>query len=370
LMILDKQLFYYPQRVFSQRACLLRKKCQVASNTLFGYINIIVIILVTLFPGCNPGTGRGEYHTLQGFTQGTTYRITYQHPTEYDLSGRIDSLLKAYDQSLSLYEPNSIITAINENREVETDTLFRTVFREARRMCRLTRGAFDITVGPLINAWGFGPGNRLEVDSAIVDSLLHYVGMDKVELSGTRIVKSHPEVKLDLNAIAQGYAVDVVALYLEEFGCRDYLVEIGGEIRTRGKNPKGSFWRIGVDRPEYGSMVPGQQLQVIIKMHNRSLATSGNYRQFYIRDGVRITHTIDPLTGYPRDSRLLSATILTDECMTADALATACIVMGLEKAKTFIQDLKNTDAYFIYGGEEGAYRVWHTEGLTKYIESP
>ena len=350
--------------IFSERGCSLPEKSQVPSQIL-----PVILILAVLISGCNP-KGGGEYYTLQGFTQGTTYRITYQHPTEHDISGRIDSLLDDFDQSLSLYEPNSIITAINENRSMETDTLFRTVFREARRMHMLTGGAFDITVGPLINAWGFGPGDRLEVDSAMVDSLVRYVGMEKVELVGDRIVKDRPEVKLDLNAIAQGYAVDVVVRYLKDLGCRNYLVEIGGEIRTRGKNPKGSFWRIGVDRPEYGNMVPGQQLQVIIQMHNRSLATSGNYRKFYMKDGVRITHTIDPATGYPRDSRLLSATILTDQCMTADALATACMVMGPEKAKSFIQDLRNTDAYFIYGGEQGTYQVWYTVGLTKYIESP
>jgi len=367
-MILDKTVSFYPQRVFSQRANWLRQRCQVASNTLFGFI--IIIVLIPLFTGCNPKEGGGEYFNIQGFTQGTTYRITYQHPTENDLQEQIDSLLRAFDLSLSLYEPNSIITAINENRSMETDTLFRTVFRESRRIYELTGGAFDITVGPLINAWGFGPVDRSEMDSAMVDSLLQYVGMEKVALVETWIVKDHPGVKLDLNAIAQGYAVDVVAHFLEDLGCRNYLVEIGGEIRTRGKNPKGSFWRIGVDRPDFGNMIPGQQLQVIIDMHNRSLATSGNYRKFYEKDGIRITHTIDPATGYPRDSRLLSATILTDECMTADAIATSCMVMGLEKAQAFVEGLKNTDAYFIFGDEEGAYQVWFTEALRKYIESP
>jgi thiamine biosynthesis lipoprotein len=367
-----------------KRGCLLRKKsqvpsktlrskkCQVASNTLLGntFTKLILPALVVCVTGCNPKAGGGEYYSIQGFTQGTSYRITYQHPTEYDIQERIDSLLDAFDQSLSLYEPSSIITAINENRSMETDTLFRTVFRESRRIYELSGGAFDITVEPLINAWGFGPGERQEVDSAMVDSLLQYVGMDKVDLVGNRIVKENPGVMLDVNAIAQGYAVDVVSRFLEDLGCRNYLVEIGGEIRTRGTNPKGSFWRIGVDRPEFGNMIPGQQLQVIIKMHNRSLATSGNYRKFYMKDSVRITHTVNPSTGYPRDSRLLSATILTDECITADALATSCMVMGLGKARKFIEGLKHTDAYFIYGDEEGTYQVWYTDGLRKYIESP
>ncbi len=362
----------HPSEFISQVASKTfpKRHSQGDSNIIFGYIIIIFLIPSIIFTGCNPKAGEGEYYTIQGFTQGTTYRITYQHPTESDLQERIDSLLRVFDLSLSLYEPNSIITAINENRSMETDTLFRTVFRESRRIFELTGGAFDITVGPLINAWGFGPVDRSEMDSVMVDSLLQFVGMEKVTLVGTKIVKYHPAVKLDLNAIAQGYAVDVVAYFLEDLGCRNYLVEIGGEIRTQGKNPKGSFWRIGVDRPDYGNMIPGQQLQVIIDMHNRSLATSGNYRKFYEKDGIRITHTIDPSTGYPRDSRLLSATILTDQCMTADAIATSCMVMGLEKAQAFVEGLKNTDAYFIYGGGEGAYQVWHTERLRKYVESP
>ncbi len=164
--------------------------------------------------------------------------------------------------------------------------------------------------------------------------------MEKVTLVGDSVQKSHPEVKLNVNAIAQGYAVDVVSAYLEDLGCRNYMVEIGGEIRTKGVNPKGNFWRIGVDRPEYGNMIPGQQLQVIISMHNRSLATSGNYRKFYEKDGVMITHSIDPATGFPKDSRLLSATILTEDCITADAYATSCMVMGLENAMAFIEGLK------------------------------
>ena len=333
--------------------------------------SIAIFSLILWLTGCTSGTRGGEYYPIQGFTQGTTYSITYQHPTRHDIQGEIDSLLKEFDSSLSTYEPNSLISAINRNLpDVLTDSMFRTVFRESARVYQLTGGAFDITLGPVINAWGFGPGDKLEVDSALIDSLLQFVGMEKVFLEGERIVKSHPQVQLNVNAIAQGYAVDVVASYLEELGCRNYMVEIGGEIRTRGVNPKGNFWRIGVDRPEFGNMIPGQQLQVIISMHNRSLATSGNYRKFYEKDGVRITHTLDPATGYPKESELLSVTILCDKCITADAYATACMAMGLEKAKDFVEDKKGVDAYFIYGDELGAYQVWYSEGLNKYMESP
>lgn len=332
---------------------------------------LFVMVLPLCLWACNSGSGREEYRSIQGFTQGTTYHITYQHKSGIDLSSQVDSLLKVFDSSLSTYDSTSIISAINNNIPgVKSDSMFRTVFRESARVYQETGGAFDITLGPVINAWGFGPGDQLEVDSAMVDSLLKYVGMDKVYLRGEKVIKSNPMVQLNVNAIAQGYSVDVVSFYLDDLGCRNYMVEIGGEIRTRGVNPKGNFWRIGVDRPEFGNMIPGQQLQVIISMHNRSLATSGNYRKFYERDGVRITHTIDPATGYPKESKLLSVTILCDECITADAYATACMAMGLDNAIEFVEGHKGVDAYFIYGDELGSYEVWYSEGLKKYMDTP
>ena len=331
---------------------------------------IILLAILAWIVSCNP-ISKGEYYQLQGFTQGTTYSISYQHPTLDDLQEEIDSILRVFDSSLSSYDSSSIISAINLNElNVITDSMFRTVFRESSRVYQVSGGAFDITLAPLINAWGFGPGQQKEVDSVMVDSLLQFVGMDKISLVGDRVVKTNSHVKLNVNAIAQGYSVDVVAAYLEGLDCNNYMVEIGGEIRTRGLNTKGNFWRIGVDRPEKGNMIPGKQLQVIISMHNRSLATSGNYRKFYERDGVMITHSIDPATGFPKASNLLSVSILTDECMMADAYATACMVMGLEKAKVFVENQKGVDAYFIYGDDFGNFQVWHTNGLKKYIDIP
>lgn len=332
-------------------------------------IKCLLILSLFLF-GCSNGSGGGEFYKIAGFTQGTTYHITYQHPSACDLKEEVDSILKVFDHSLSTYDSTSIITAVNTNEPgVHTDSMFRTVFRESRRVYQVTGGAFDITLAPIIDAWGFGPGKAQELDSAMVDSLLQFVGMDKVSLIGSAVYKSDPNVKLNVNAIAQGYAVDVVSYYLDDLGIRNYMVEIGGEIRTRGMNPKGNFWRIGVDRPEMGNMVPGEQLQVILSMHNRSLATSGNYRKYYMKDGIMITHSIDPVTGFPKTSNLLSATILTDECITADAYATSCMVLGLEDARKFIENQKSVDAYLIYGDEFGSYQVWYTDGLKKYIES-
>lgn len=332
--------------------------------------HILILFLIILLVACSP-KDEGKYHFIHGFTQGTTYHITYQHPKEFDFTIEIDSLLRTFDKSLSTYDSTSIISRINRNDpDVITDTLFRTVFREAERVYELTDGAFDITLGPIIDAWGFGAGERVDVDSGMIDSLLQHVGMDKVILDGERILKSHPSVKLNVNAIAQGYAVDVVSYYLKDRGCNNYMVEIGGEVRTRGVNPKGQFWRIGIDRPEFGNNIPGEQLQMILNLNNRSLATSGNYRKFYEIDGVRITHSIDPANGYPKNSRLLSVTILTDNCMKADAYATACMVMGLERSRSFLEGLRNTDALFIMGDEQGSYQVWYSAGLKKFIEKP
>ena len=331
---------------------------------------LLFLAILVWISSCNP-VSKGEYYKLQGFTQGTTYSLTYQHATLSDLQAEIDSILRAFDSSLSSYDSTSIISGINRNVPgVLTDSMFRAVFRESSRVYQVSGGAFDITLAPVINAWGFGPGRQQDVDSAMVDSLLQYVGMDKVSLVGDRVHKTDPHVKLNVNAIAQGYSVDVVSAYLEDLGCKNYMVEIGGEIRTRGMNPKGNFWRIGVDRPEEGNMIPGKQLQVIISMHNRSLATSGNYRKFYEKEGVMITHSIDPATGFPKASNLLSVSILAEKCMTADAYATACMVMGLEKAKNFVENQKGVDAFLIYGDEFGNYQVWHTDGMKKYIESP
>ena len=334
-------------------------------------IIIFISLCCVLIVSCKYQQSEGNFISVAGFTQGTTYHITYQSGDSVDLSVQFDSLLHVFDHSLSTYLPSSIITAINENQEdVETDTLFRTVFREAERVNKLSGGAFDITIGPIIDAWGFGSGAKLEIDSAVIDSLLQFVGMNKVWLDNGQIIKSNPGVRLDVNAIAQGYAVDFVSAFLDEKGVKNYLVEIGGELRTKGLNPKRTLWGIGVDRPDDGNMLPGDHLQTIIRLSGRSLATSGNYRKYYEIDGVKYHHSIDPATGYSKSSRLLSTTIIAESCISADAYATSCMVMGLEKAKEFISGLKGVDAYLIYSDSSGVFQVWHTPGLGKYLEQP
>jgi thiamine biosynthesis lipoprotein len=191
--------------------------------------------------------------------------------------------------------------------------------------------------------------------------------MDKVKLIDNKVVKSDPRIQLDVNAIAQGYSVDIVSDYFDSKGITNYLVEIGGEIKAKGKNSKGQIWRVGIDRPEFGNMMPGDQLQAILQLYNRSLATSGNYRKFYEENGVKITHEINPKTGYPAVQSILSATIIADDCITADAYATVCMVSGLEKSKEILKRHKELEAYLIYGDEAGWFQVYSTSGLKAMI---
>jgi thiamine biosynthesis lipoprotein len=330
-------------------------------------IQITLLLAAVLFlTRCKPA--QLEYKKIHGEIQGTTYNITYEYRITDDLQSEIEDVLRDFDMSLSTYEPASVISRINRNDPlVEADNLFIKVYNEARKVYEATGGAFDITVAPIVNAWGFGFTPGAEVDSSMIDSLIQYVGMDKITLSGSKIIKDDPHIMLDVNAIAQGYSVDVVAEFLDSKKVENYLVEIGGELKCKGKNPKGADWKIGIDRPVEGNMIAGKELQAIVAIKTKSLATSGNYRKFYEKDGVKYAHSIDPSTGYPVLSRLLSATILADECITADAWATACMVMGLEKSKELLSSHPELEAYLVYSDEEGNYKVYATPGMKDHI---
>lgn len=311
----------------------------------------------------------GPYISIAGFTQGTTYHMTYQSPgvDSVDLQEEIDALLAEFDQSLSTYIDTSNISRINRNETDRVDAYFEAVFNEAKRMYEITGGAFDITVGPLIDAWGFGRGGKMEMTDQVVDSLMQYVGMSKVKIEDGRIIKDLPEIRLDVNAIAQGYAVDVVADFMEDMKVHNYMVEIGGELTTKGLSPRGDHWKVGIDKPSFGNMVPGQDLQEIVALSGQSLASSGNYRKFYEVDGKKIVHTVDPTTGYTKISNLLSVTIISEECITADALATSCMVLGLEEAKKLIESQEGVEALLVYTDKDGLYLEWTTEGMDKLM---
>jgi len=243
----------------------------------------------------------------------------------------------------------------------------RAVFEMSEVVHKKTDGAFDITVGPIVNAMGFGSTDTMNVDSSMIDSLVSYVGMDKIYIHGNEIVKKDPNVIIDVNSIAQGYSVDMISRFLESKGIRNYMVEIGGEIHARGRNPGNNFWRVGIDKPLEGNMMPGEELQAIISLRNRSLSTAGNYRKYYEKNGIKYVHIINPKTGYPVISNLLSATVVARDCFTADAYDTALMVLGLERSIRFLKENPFLQAYLIYTDEKGEFRVYMTPGLRKFM---
>lgn len=329
--------------------------------------HFLALVALALLAGCS-SPKKSEYLKIAGYAQGTTYHITYENSNKEDYTSDIDQILKDFDKSLSIYDSTSIISRINANDPtVEADDWFMEVFNRSAEVNAVSDGAFDITVGPVVKAWGFGNSPVAKHDSAYIDSLLQYVGMDKVKLEGRKVVKVHPGVQIDVNAIAQGYSVDVVCKFFESKGIKNYLVEIGGEVRGKGTNAKDLHWRIGIDRPKDGNIIPGEDLQAIVEINNSALATSGNYRKYFVEQGVKYAHTIDPKTGYPARNTLLSATVICDDCMAADAYATAFMVMGVEKSKELLKKLKDVEVYFVYSNDKGEYEIFFSEGMKKMI---
>ena len=330
------------------------------------YLKVILAILLML-PSCR--NSKPVFDNFTGFTQGTTYNIVFNNSGKInpiELKTEIEKILYNFDMSLSLYQDSSILSKINRNEKVVPDSFFVEVFNRSKEISPLTGGAFDVTVGPLVKAWGFGPDAQKNFSEAKRDSLLKLVGMDKVEIRAGMIFKKDPRISLDFNAIAQGYSVDVISRYFDGLHIDSYLVEIGGEVRVKG-DKGGVLWRIGIDRPLDNNMIPGADLQAIISLKDRSLATSGNYRKFFVEDGIKYSHTIDPKTGYPAKNQLLSATIIAEDCTSADAIATACMVMGKEKTLEFLGLHPEFEAYLIYSDDIGDFKTWTSDALKKYI---
>ena len=306
------------------------------------------------------------YQQSSDFIFGTAYKIVYQH--DKDLSKEIREELMKVDYSLSPFNEKSVITAVNQNRDVVLDTLFLDVFIKSMEISRETDGAFDITVAPLVNAWGFGFKNETRPTPLQVDSLLQIVGYKKVRLEGNKVIKRDPRMMLDCSAIAKGYGVDVVARYLRSLGIRNFMVEIGGEVVTSGVNPQRLPWRVGVVKPSEDSLNVNNELQTILNVTDKAMATSGNYRNFYYKNGKRFAHTIDPKTGSPVQHSLLSATVLADECAVADAYATSFMVMGLERAKKLLERHPELMVYLIYDDGKDSLAVWFSPSLQDKIE--
>jgi thiamine biosynthesis lipoprotein len=296
-------------------------------------------ILLTLFSATllifGSCTQKTSWVKNQGQVFGTYYHLIYESSDDTDLHKEVILALDSVNKSLSTYDSTSVISRLNQSDSgAKTDPHFRKVFLAAKEINQASKGAFDMTVAPLVNAWGFGFSNKLEMTPAVIDSLKELVGIDYLELTNDSILKHRKGVMLDASAIAKGYGVDVAAKTLERHGCKNFLVEIGGEIVCQGLNSSGQKWRVGIDKPVDDPVASNRELQFIIELSDKALATSGNYRQFYIdeKTGKKYAHTIDPVSGMPVDHSLLSVSIIADDCMTADAWATACMVLGLEES--------------------------------------
>lgn len=310
------------------------------------------------------------YQHNEGTIFGTTYHFVYE--SKDDLHEEIMQELQKVDATLSMFNDTSTIARVNRNEMVKLDETFLTVFRKAMEVSEATNGAFDVTVAPLVNAWGFGFEKNGDMNTDKVDSLLQFVGYRKVKEGRGAILKEDPRVRMDFSAIAKGYGVDVVAHFLESKGIHNYMVEIGGEVDVKGKAPsrkdsENRLWRIGINRPVEDSLAVDQSLQTILQLTDCGLATSGNYRNFYYKEGKRYAHTIDPHTGYPVQHSLLSATVLASDCMTADAYATSFMVMGLEKTIRFVDSHDELDAYLIYSDSNGRLKVWISKRIRDSI---
>lgn len=306
------------------------------------------------------------YQHDEGQIFGTFYHITYQN----DSSIQTDILaeLQKVDNALSMFNKESIISHINRSENVETNEMFESVFNLAEKISDNTDGAFDITVAPLVNAWGFGFKTGNPPTKQTVDSLRAIVGYKKVKLVNHRITKSDARVMLDCSAIAKGYGCDVVARLLEKRGIKNYMVEIGGEVVTHGISEKRLPWKIGVTKPSDDSLNVNNELQTVLNVKDRAMATSGNYRNFYYRGGKKYAHTIDPATGYPVQHSILSATVLAKHCAEADAYATAFMVMGMEKAKKVLEKHPELMAYLIYSDDKGNLQVWYSPSMEDKIQ--
>ena len=328
-------------------------------------VRVYILLSVLATSGCLQNVSQRAIK-LSGKAQGTTYQITYLGMDTLVRQSQVDSILNEIDQSLSTYNPNSIISRINNNENgVVADKYFTDVFRKAMEIAKDTDGAFDPTISPLVEAWGFGSGNQGEnqqpPDSATALWIKTLVNYKNVQLTkNSEIQKGNPLIQLDFNGIAQGYSVDVLSEFIKKKGVKNYLVELGGEVRASGQNVKEKPWSIGIDKPKDG--LAKRELHAVITLSNKSLATSGSYRNYWEENGQKYSHIIDPKTGFPAKNNVLSVTVITENCMEADAYATAFMVMGLDGIKEFLKKEMAIELFVVYD-ENGQLKEFRTDGL-------
>ena len=334
----------------------------------FGFMNKLVVIFLFFSFLTSNVSARNRLIKISGYAQGTTYHISYYDHKKRNLQPEIELLLNRFNQSVSLYDSNSIICQINKNKEhVVADDYFTVCFNRAQEVAEATNGAFDVTVGPLVSYWGFGLKNKDKTDSAGVDSLLKFIGYRLVVLKDHQIIKKDKRLRLDFNALAQGYSVDLVAKLLESEGVTNYLIEIGGEVFAKGKKSNGEVWTVGIETPG-NKPESDNPLMAIATLKNAALATSGNYRKFYEYRGKRYSHIINPHSGYPAMNSLLSVSVVAADCITADAYATAFMVMGLDESIRFLSQHPELQAYMIYTTTDNRYEIYQTSGLKDIIQ--
>lgn len=304
---------------------------------------------------------------LQGTTMGPIpYSVKYIDKQNRSFQAEVDSLLIAFNNSLSTYIPESEVSRFNSNDSLYFETpFFYPILKSSDEVYKNSNGAFDPTIGPLSNAWGFGPKENISMDSTKVDSLMMVIGFDKIRYNENYAVKNSG-MYLDFSAVAKGYGIDVIGDFLASKGIENYMVEIGGEVNCKGKNQLNDFWSIGIEKPVMDISEEG--IIAIAKLENKALATSGNYRNYYLKDGKIISHTISPYTGYPISHNLLSASIFADNCTLADAYATACMVMGLDASKKMVNHIEGIECVLIYSDQDGQRKVYISDGISSKIE--
>ncbi len=332
----------------------------------FSIILLLSACVSTTQQSAKYGTDDG-YVTDEGRVFGTFYKIKYASNGK-DVKTEYLAALAAVDTALSTFNKQSTITRINQSPDSvlleENDSLFIKVYNKACEISTITNGAFDITVAPLVNAYGFGFAPDRSTPDSVLAELRNYVGWKKVSITPAGYIKKdNPNIKLDASAIAKGFGSDVVAQVLRKNGINDFMVEVGGEVVCNGVNAQGKVWSIGINKPIEDSTMQTFEIQRIVQLDGKALATSGNYLQYYYKNGTKYAHTIDPCSGKPVNHTLLSSSILADNCMTADALATACMVIGVDSAMSLINSLPNVEGYFIYAGKNGEYLEKHTNGF-------
>jgi len=330
---------------------------------------LISVVLLAGFFSCNNNAKKQtesiEFREEHGEIFHTTFHIKYQY--DKSLYDEIMAELEKFDHSLNPFKPNSIISDVNNNKPVALDSFFVEVFNKAKQISKVTNGIFDITCSPLVNAWGFGFNNMDKVTPKTIDSLMQFVGYQKIRLKNGKIIKDDSRVQINTSAIAKGYSCDVIANLMKRHGIKNYMIEIGGEIAMSGKNDKGDCWRIGVDKAIDDSTAMHRELQTILSICDKCVATSGNYRNYYVKDGKKYAHTIDPTTGYPAEQDVLGVTILANDCMTADAFATAFMASGLAKSRDYVKKVPELEYYVIYRKHDGKLDVEYSKGFEKYF---